>query len=143
MEAHSNWVADAEKFGAIGYVERTAEGRLFSVAVSDFTSAFDQSSAVLEGLQSIFNSAGRGPVVIKKSRVLQASWSVPVFHFQTIDATFNLKSLIETVAQDGSHLIYRCQMAFDGVFNEQPSENALHLYFLDTEASQWTVSCDQ
>ena len=143
METHSNWVANAEKFGAVGYVERTADGRLFSVAVSDFTSAFDQTGTVLEGLQNIFNSAGHGPVVIKKSRILQASWSVPVFHFQTIDASFSLKSLIETDAQDGSHGIYRCQMSFKGVFNEQPSENFLHLYFLDTEASHWTVSCDQ
>lgn len=143
MEAHSNWVANAEKFGAVGYVERTADGRLFSVAVSDFTSAFDQTGTVLEVLQNIFSSAGHGPVVIKKSRILQASWSVPAFHFQTIDASFSLKSLIETDAQDGNHGIYRCQMSFDAVFNEQPSENALHLYFLDTEASQWTVSCDQ
>ncbi len=143
MEAHSNWVSHADKFGAIGYVERTVEGRLFSVAVSDYTSAFDQTSAVLEGLQNIFNSAGHGPVVIKKSRVLQASWSVPAFHFQTIDATFSLKSLIETDAQDGSHLIYRCQMSFGAIFNQQPGESVSREYLLDLEASHWTFSCDQ
>jgi hypothetical protein len=142
VEARSNVVHFAPKFGAVGYVERGAEGQLFNVAVSDFTSAFDQTATVLAELQNIFTSAGRRTAVIKKSRVLQASWKIPDYHFETISTTLVLRSLIETDAQDGTHMVYRCQMSYEATFDGAGEDND-RIYLLNPEESHWTVLCDQ
>ena len=141
IESNAESVGFASKFGAVGYIERETAGQIFSVVVSDHTAVFDQSAAILAGVTSAFDAAGRGPQVIKKSRILQSTWTRPAYHATSIDASLDLKGLIETEAQDGAHLMYRCSMSYAVTFVGS-GDGIDKLFLLDVDQSHWTITCN-
>ncbi len=141
LEVHANAVGWQPEFGAVGYVERLAEGRLFTVAVSDYQSAFEQTEIMTGILNAALSSGEAGDVTVKKSRLLQATWTNPDYESEVITSDLVLKAQIEILAQDGTSVSRRCQLSFAARFDRSPVEGS-RAYLLNTEVSHWTATCN-
>jgi hypothetical protein len=92
-------------------------------------------------LDAALSTVGAGDVAIKKSRLLQATWTNPDYQSEVISSTLVLKTLIDTTTQDGTSVSRRCQLSFAARFDRSPVEGS-RAYLLNTDESHWTATCN-